>query len=506
MRMRRAVAATPGRRIGVHDRNQFELKLEYEPATDSPETRYTVEAFLCVPGSLNLEPETMPPQALYGEIHNYVRLKTPEISWAALGGLPDSPLVRAEAEVNRGAAVDVGALAYQCRMFASVFRGNLRDLLDAVEARIRGDGGEERFAAAMELVSDAIDGFRPSLERFRKLREQVERGAIPERGRAAWRLADEYTSVSIEQLFRRGIVAVDRAQRSAAGTRPGAPLMDRLFAEILAEEKYRRERGYPSILDPQTDNEGYLYRAGLLKKYCSSALFLRIHREQPRRPWQEILFAVAAGIAMAFATVIAFWAQTAYPTVGLQFFLILVVAYMFKDRLKEGTRALFSRWLERHVYDRKIVIDDPAGGRLGLCREKIEYVPQERLPADIRIARERGEDPALRIAEAELRESIIRYRKEIVLDSRRLRDRPGGGGVTDILRFHVARLLHHMDEPDQEIEWVDFETRRLDPIRAAKVYHVDVVFRFQGGGRQVATTLMRLILDRRGIKRIDTNG
>ncbi len=505
MRMRRAAAATPGRRIGVHDRHQFELKLEYEPAGDSEETRYTVEAFLCVPGSLNLEPETVPPQALYGDIHNYVRLKTPELSWTALSAVPESPLVRLEGALAGAAGGDLAGFAYECRMFACVFRGALRDLVERLEGKLKGaGGGEQRIAAAAEAMSDAIDGYRPALARYRALRARASEDRIPPRGRAAWLLADEYTSISIEQILRRAIVTVDRAELGApAAAARAAELKDRLFAEILAEERYRRESGYASILDPRTDNEGYLYRAGLLKKYCSSALFLRLHREQPRRRWQEVLFAVAAGIAMAFATVIAFWAQATYSAVGLQFFLILVVAYMFKDRIKEATRGLFARWLERHVFDRKIVIDDPAGGRLGLCREKIEYLTPEQVPADVGDARARGADPVLRLAEAELRESVIRYRKEIVLSSRRLRDRPGGGGVTDILRFHVARLLHQMDEPDQEIEWVDVETRRLGPIRAAKVYHVDVVFRFQGAGREVATTLMRLILDRRGIKRID---
>jgi hypothetical protein len=323
---------------------------------------------------------------------------------------------------------------------------------------------------------------------------------VPARARAAWRLADEYASVSIEQLLRRAIVAVDRV---AGGDPAAAAPVDLMLDRILAEEAHRKRRGYPSILSEQGDNETYVYRTGLLKKYCSSVLFLRIRREQPRRRWQEVLSAAAAGIAMAFATVIAFWAQARYSRLGLQLFTILVVAYMFKDRIKEGARGTFSRWLARHLYDRKIVIDDPAGGWLGICREKVEYVAPAEVPGDVRELRERGRDPTLIEAERELRGSVIRYRKEILLSGRRLRGRRGGAAVTDILRFHVARLLHQMDEPSQEIEWVDLETRRLEPIRAAKVYHVDVVFRFQAGGAPATTSLLRLILDRRGIKRIE---
>jgi hypothetical protein len=95
---------------------------------------------------------------------------------------------------------------------------------------------------------------------------------------------------------------------------------------------------------------------------------------------------------------------------------------------------------------------------------------------------------------------VIHYQKHIRMRSARLEDR---SGVTDILRFHIARLTHDMDEPDQEIAWFDEETHALGPVRAAKTYRVDVVFRFTTPGKPPQTTLVRLILDRNGIRRIE---
>jgi hypothetical protein len=221
-----------------------------------------------------------------------------------------------------------------------------------------------------------------------------------------------------------------------------------------------------------------------------------------RRQVQELAFAVAAGIAMAFATVVAFWAQSRFSNLGAQLFLILVVAYMFKDRLKEAVRNVFSQLLQRGLYDRKVVIEDPAGGQLGWCREKIDFETRDRLPAAAVEIRRRGVDATERIAEEELAETVIHYKKEIVL--RPLDERSGGAGLTDILRFHVGRWTHDMDEPDQEIEYVDAATQALGPVRAAKTYHVDVVFRFHARPKQApSTTLMRIVLDRNGIKRIE---
>ena len=67
--------------------------------------------------------------------------------------------------------------------------------------------------------------------------------------------------------------------------------------------------------------------------------------------------AAAAGVtAFAFACIaLFFWAQQRYRALGFQLFAVLVIAYMFKDRLKEATRQLFSRLMERTYYDRKRV-------------------------------------------------------------------------------------------------------------------------------------------------------
>ena len=38
---------------------------------------------------------------------------------------------------------------------------------------------------------------------------------------------------------------------------------------------------------------------------------------------------------------------------------ILVVAYMLKDRLKEGARQRFARALQQRLWDRRVLITDP---------------------------------------------------------------------------------------------------------------------------------------------------
>ncbi|HKA91482.1 MAG TPA: hypothetical protein VKE22_27655 [Haliangiales bacterium] len=472
-----AVRAPLEERVKVHDRNQLELKLEYQPTGAEAECKYVVEAYVCMPASLNISAETLPSTDIYADIHNYVRLKTPEMTWPELRAVPDSPLVRlgeAVARVEGGERPD--ELVYLCKLTASVFRASLRDAAQAAE-RAAGEDAEA-------LAEDALDGSAQALATYRRLADRA--SALPEDARYAYALADEAMSLSVEHMFRRVLVAIASDH----------PMRRRLLDRILEEEAHRRRRGYPSIIDPETDNEEYIHRSGILKKLCSSVLFLRVHQAAPRIS-QEVLFALAAGIAMAFATVVAFWAQTRYGSLSLSVFFILVVAYMAKDRIKEGARGLFARVLKRYLYDRRCVIDDPAGVEIGTFREKVEYVTV--LPEEVRRIRRRGVEPMLAWARAALAETTYRYRKQIVLESRRIPD-----GLTDILRFHVGRLLRDMDEPDQEIGYVELDSDQIERVRAAKTYRVDVVFLFHTRRDAPPRTLLaRLVLDRNGIKRIE---
>src|SRR6266487_415784 len=99
-----AVRAPLEERVKVHDRNQFEL---------------TLEAYVCMPASLHITAETLPSGNIYADIHNYVRLKTPEMTWPELLAVPDSPLVRLGAAIDR---VERGGepaeLVYLVKLFA----------------------------------------------------------------------------------------------------------------------------------------------------------------------------------------------------------------------------------------------------------------------------------------------------------------------------------------------------------------------------------------------------
>nr|WP_153864886.1 MULTISPECIES: hypothetical protein [Myxococcaceae] len=483
----------------------MELKLEYEPSCAEGTARYLVEAFLFLPASLNVDEETYPRADFYAGIHNYVRFKTPVMSLQELLSEPQSPLLHLEASLAPGVGTARGEpeLVYHAKLLSCVVRGALRRFAQGVEQGCAANAVPD--ASALEArVEGARTAMAQVLERYRTWARLAQTPVLQEKTRASLRLVDEYLSLSVEQCFRRAVADMEGLPRSGGylAARKG------LMADVLQEEAYRKQHGLKSVLVPGGDNEEYMHRLGFLKKFCMNILFLSARRKQKRQGVEEVLFAFAAGLAMTFATAVAFWAQARFSQVSLNFFLIVVVGYMMKDRIKEGLRRIFSQAARTHLYDRTMQIVDPVTQRhLGTCEERVDYGRAARVPADVQALRRR--DDFATVSQGELTETVIRYAKKIVLQAELLpRTLHGRAGVTDIIRLSVERFLRDMDEPEYALEYVDMEDFSVGHVRGAKRYQVDLVLRCtvsgprESGTPRVSLSLVRLVLDRNGIARL----
>lgn len=495
-------------RLDVHDSKQFELKLEYQPSGDD-ETRYHVEAYLFLPASLNIDADTYPRTAFYADIHNYVRFKTPVMGLDELLESSSSPLVRLEGMLKAAAELSEEAeteLVYHAKLLCCIFRGALRRFVHGVDERcqhLAQTQSAEDCAALTEAVAGVDEMMVKVLARFRDWAQAVKRlyPGLQERTRASLRLVDEYMSLTVEQFCRKAVADMDALPRSGIYMEPRRLLM----MAVIREEAYRKDHQLKSVLSPTGDNEEYMHRIGFLKKFCMNILFLSAQRKQKRQGLEEVLFAIAAGVAMAFATVVAFWAQSRFSQASLNFFLIAVVGYMAKDRIKDGLRRFFSRYAAMHLYERTAEIVDPVTQRrIGKCEERVDFGRSVKVPEEIDALRRT--DDFITVSQGELEETVIRYQKEIVLNAKLLpRTERGLSGVTDIIRLNVERFLRDMDEPELALEYVDLEDFSVGRVRGAKSYQVDVAFRFtvdEAAQKETKLQFVRLVLDRNGIKRM----
>ena len=113
-------------KLDIHDRKQFELKLEYQPSGTDPQSEYLVEAMLFVPRSLNVTQDTWPRAAFYADLHNYVRLKTPVLAFDELLTGAHSPLVQLQERIMIGLNGPESEVIYDAKMLACTLRAALR--------------------------------------------------------------------------------------------------------------------------------------------------------------------------------------------------------------------------------------------------------------------------------------------------------------------------------------------------------------------------------------------
>lgn len=489
------------RRVAVHDRFQLEMKLGY-PLARGRKTRYRIDTFIFVPQSLGINPVTYGRNDFYRDIQHYVRMKTPQLTLHELLDAPASPLVDSEKVIAAHPANLSTELERRLRDSFRFLRAILKSALQEVATPLTRPAPADPAARAALFgrVADALlEDAVAVMDRYRFLRIALARAQAGPALQRTYRLTDE----SMSLLFEESLLKLHEQAGTWLPSGIRGAWRDRLAAQIRREIAHRQTQGYPSVLTRETQDE-YLLRVSALKKFTSSVLWLPINVRREGGTWEQVLFSLAAGVSMVFATVVAFYAQSIYGQVSLPVFVALVIAYMFKDRIKEQGRAMSASFLSRRLHDYRTVIQTQDERRvLGYVREKMTYVDPNKVPAEVRQVREAGA-----YGEVDLpiqRETVILYSKDVSLNEAAFRyideHDLGGHAINDIMRYDIRAFLRKMDDPRQEK--LMLEGDRVVRVRCHRTYHVNLVSVFRSVEQSAPTSERTLlVLDRKGICRI----
>lgn len=498
------------RRVTIHDRYQLEFKLGY-PLTPGQETRYKIDTYIFVPRSLGIDRDTYTEREFYRDIQNYVRMKTPRFRLRELLSAPHSPLNNCERILH---TQDPALLKLKEEELISSFkflRAILKSAIRAHLARYVWHHGRKQFTPDLALplaesVDELLETTQELTRRYRALAPYVDVEPIPTRLRQSYRLTDEAISLVVEEGLLQAFLLVDRHLDRATYRQRGAALKKRIEAHVQAELQHRQAMGYGPPLRRKGDNEEYLFRTSILKKYTSSVLWLSTSVKREGTTLEHVLYALAAGVSMVFATVVAFYFQLRFGTFTFPVFVALVVGYMFKDRIKEIGRSLSARFLHNILYDRRTVIHtQDRRHELGYVREKVEYVSEKDVPAEVLASRDRG--ILAELANDRQGETIIRYTKAVVLHADALDAVHTNGleitAINDIMRYDIRPYLRKMDNPTQR-KWL-LENGKLYRVRCHKTYHLNFVSVYRSVDEPDQPTIYQrtqVVLDRKGICRI----
>lgn len=480
-----------------HDNFSVEFKFGFE---GDPQVRvhdFVVNTWIFVPNSLDITPQTYGKEQFYRDIKSNVRLITPVYLLRELSEADSLPFVslRSSLEMLASAPTTINVEHYesQIKMFAAIFKSALRNHSLHI-------CGLESAAEVAYLTEDFVSNVKAIVREYRNLYQIINVHTVEAKLRNYFLFGDEMMSHIIDVQSVRILKKID----SLGSDELVAPR--RGLVELLAQEKeYKRLKGYDTI-EPDDDaesNRELVFRYGLLKKYIESELYIRLNKKRDAFAIEQIYYSLAAGAAMIFATAVAWFAQLRYGNITGPLFVVLVVSYMLKDRIKDLMRYYFSHRLDSKYYDNKAevrILDH----KVGLIKEDFNFISEAKTPKEVMDIRGRSS-----LVEAENRifeEKIVLYRKRVAIDNAELQAASvyPVKGINEILRFHLHRFTQKMDNAEVPVETVDSEGR-VTSVKVQKIYYINMVMQLVDESN-VSYRRFRILMTRNGIIKIEDVG
>ena len=497
-----------GTRLERHDRYNFEVKLNYPLDLQRKRNTYRLTIYFFIPKSLKIRKTTYPREDFYNDLFSYIRFRIPKISLRQIldPGNRHSPLVllresidalREKAPARDGEAESI----YEFRLLGTILKAQIKTEADRlVESMNASDKAE---------VSEAVRNIKIFLEHEKKIDEELtaigkalSSLSVSRELEETCRFTQEFASLNIQTALTAFLKAFKES-----GIKENKELAEEITASIEGHQRRRSLRGSRLVKKPDSTNEDFVYWEGILKKYFQSVLYLNTKDKDPKETALHVVYAAAAGIAMALSLALGLWIAGIFTNQqSLSFLLALVIAYMVKDRTKEIIRNYSNRLLRRFFPDRKFeILDSVKSETIGWVQDTVRYVSPPAVPEEVR--KRRSQHDANIIEAKGKPEEILLYEKEVTLDTGTIRKLYARNrDINNIIRFNVRKIIQYADDPFYIEELWHPEAGKIKKIRCAKVYHLNLVLGLKNLSRKKAkdefSKHVRVILNQKGIVRI----
>jgi hypothetical protein len=476
-----------------HDNFSIEFKCGFNCKDDRARDDFSVNAWVFVPNSLDINPENYGKKQFYRDIKSNIRLITPvyllrEIADDA--SLPFTSLRGAmETVVSDPSTSNMDSYEYHLKMFSAIFKSSMRN--HAMHIR-----NIKALEASAYLIEDYINLSLQAVKKFRELYRIIDVPTIPDKVRGYFRMCDEFIGHSLDVQTIRIIKKIESSPESKVL----AALKAQLVGIVNDERKYKQSVDYDILNGEDKHDRKLVYHRGMLKKFVESELFIHLSKKKDGVAVEQLYYSIAAGVAMIFATAVAWIIQVKYGNITWPLFVALVVSYMMKDRIKDQMRYYFAHKLGNKYYDKKARVT--IGKKfVGQIKEGFDFISLKNIPEPVRKRRERAS-----FVEDESRifdEKIMLYRKRLMIDDKALAsvDNYPMSGINDIMRLHLNRFTHKMDNPKISIDTLDADGN-LKSMSVRKTYYINIVFQLQHDG-QVKYQHFRVVMSRDGVIQIN---
>ena len=482
-------------RVTTHGERELEAHLVYPLSSDSKRSEYCLDWYIFSPPQLAVEPPRYTVRNLMDDLQVYVRYSTPIVPLAKLAdkSCDISPLIRIRRALADGTAkIGEQQLQRELRLLTNIFHDQMR------ENRVRLCNMLESQTSP-EMVLPSCDFFLEELAYFlddlRSLHILFLDPRVKESDREGLHWADEAISLRTEKtLMRLHKKLGDKPELEAA--------RQKIMEQLRGEARYRAKRGYASVVekDKPLSLETFLFRESVLKKWSQSALYLSLEHAKTVGRIAHIIAGFAAAVAMAFAVAATVAAQQYYAQFTLPWAILVVIAYIFKDRLKEMLReALISR-VPRLVADDVRWLKDHSGKKAGLRKARVIFAEPAQLPGEIIRVRNLKGNPFQGILP---QENVVQYHLETVFFGKALPKDSLSETAEEIMRLNLHEWMVKMDTAMDQVSFVDGD--RVETGYGQRVYHLNMVLALseKQNGKVEMICKYRGIVTRSGIIRVE---
>ena len=442
-----------------------------------------MNSWLFVPSSLNINVSTYSKEQFYQDVKSNIRLKTPQFSLHQLADAEAltvrnlSMSVQKYMETLNSACIQ--DLEFHVKMYVAIYKSALRDETKALQVVKESVFNPEAWKAHLAAMRRVVRHYREIMRNSSENSSEVE---------AIFQYGDEYLSHLTE------VYAV-RLMRSLASMSVVAfeDIRQEIKALIVEEHQYKIDQGYAHFSqDSVAESRDMFQHQHILKKYIESALYLKSDSEPDGVAAREITLSFAAGLAMLVSMLIALPFQKHLGQYPELIFIILIVAYMFKDRIKEYARQRMAHRLKSRFFDLKNKVYF-RGKEVVHIKEGMDFIDDRKTPEEVLQSRGRS-DLENRIP----LEQIILYRKQVEIDNDLLGQRYEYhyDGINDITRIHLQHFTTKMDDPETNVAMLTGDD--VQTMSIPRVYNLHIVLQCVAGD-MIEYHCFRLMMCRDGI-------
>lgn len=487
--------------IHFRDNLQFELKSEFSVNPNIKKNAYKQDFYLFIPSGLQINAETYSRIQFYLDETNLIRFKTPQISLVNLikPDYIDSPLIRLQKSVDSASPIDSNNIIEELKLFGNIFKTALRDRIHLFISKC-----ENHIPDWQKYIEDLYLDIKNTRRTYWTIQTKFKE-SHPDMKQLIdqWKFTDEFISHTIEYY----LTCLLKIIRDS--TLENKSEADQQLCElILQEQKYRVKANLISSVPPDNpfSSESLQHRKSLLNQSMLEALFLNINRRSLEEKHGNILAALAAGIAMSFYVVLFAWRSPSFVINSTSLIVLAVILYILKDRIKEGLKTLFYKQAFRWFPDYSSEIKNQKGRTIGRLNETFSFIDETQVPPEF--LKVRDHEFREELPELKRQETILHYKREVILYQPPKKIRGRRTAITTFFRFNIHRFLQKANNPMQDNLVLNPVTLELTERLLPRVYHINIIIQntyIKSNLKEKKGELkkFRVVMDKFGIKRVE---